>query len=113
VVIVLLAMWAYVFDPIVAGYTLPCPWYEFTGLLCPGCGLQRATHALLHGDFRSAFEANPLVFLLLPLTVAVIVTWYVERCFDVPAARFRMPVWVVILLIVVVLLFWVLRNVSA
>jgi len=42
------------------GY-LPCLWYQLTGLLCPGCGSQRALHLLLHGNFSEAFLYNQLL----------------------------------------------------
>ena len=32
-----------------------------TGLDCPGCGFQRALHALLHGHFRKAIDYNPFL----------------------------------------------------
>lgn len=39
-----------------------CPVHALTGLLCPGCGIQRAISALLHGDLKSAFDFNQLMF---------------------------------------------------
>lgn len=45
-----------------------CFSYAVTGLYCPGCGLLRSTHALLHGDVGTAFGFNilvpPLLFFL-------------------------------------------------
>ena len=37
------------------------------GFPCPGCGLTRATLALVHGDFAGALHLHPLVFVLAPL----------------------------------------------
>jgi hypothetical protein len=34
---------------------------------CPGCGMTRATLALLHGDFSRAFALHPLSPLIVPL----------------------------------------------
>ncbi len=31
-----------------------------TGLLCPGCGSQRAIHQLLHGHLAASFQYNQL-----------------------------------------------------
>lgn len=45
----------------------PCLIRVITGFPCPGCGLTRATFALLVFDFKGAFFFNPMVFLVWPL----------------------------------------------
>lgn len=55
------------------GWTLwPCTFAEVTGLPCPGCGLTRATSALLHGDWRSSWQFHPFAgfFVLVSIFVA-------------------------------------------
>jgi hypothetical protein len=47
-----------------------CPMATVLGIPCPGCGLTRATLALLHGDIHGAFRLHPLVFVLAPLFAA-------------------------------------------
>lgn len=42
-----------------------CPFLAMTGSPCLTCGATRATVALFHGDFLSAFSWNPLTFLAL------------------------------------------------
>jgi hypothetical protein len=37
-----------------------CPIFEYTGLLCPGCGGTRAFAALLHGHISEALHWNGL-----------------------------------------------------
>ena len=44
-----------------------CPMAGVLGVPCPGCGLTRATLALLHGDLRSALHLHPLVLLIAPI----------------------------------------------
>lgn len=44
-----------------------CPTAFFFGVPCPGCGLTRASLALLRGDFAAALRFHPLAPLLAPL----------------------------------------------
>lgn len=41
-----------------------CPFYNLTGLPCPGCGLTRAFVCLGHGQWRESLHWHPLGWLL-------------------------------------------------
>lgn len=56
----------YLHDPERGGF-LDCPFRLLTGLLCPGCGSQRAIHDLLHLRVVEAFGHNALLVLSIPL----------------------------------------------
>lgn len=58
----------YVADPSTA-HMPQCTFKLITGLDCPGCGSQRALHALLHGHIAEAMAFNPAVSILIPLGV--------------------------------------------
>ncbi len=49
-----------------------CLHHYLFGFGCPGCGMTRALHSLLHLDFGSAYEFNLAVFVLFPLLVTEI-----------------------------------------
>lgn len=49
------------------GKGVPCLFYQFTGLQCPGCGMTHAGMALLSGDWKAAFEYNMLMFTFFPI----------------------------------------------
>lgn len=49
-----------------------CPTAFFFGVPCPGCGLTRATLALLHGDLHAALRFHPLVPVLAPWMGAIV-----------------------------------------
>ena len=54
-------------DP--AKYSLfhKCPFFMISGgLRCPGCGSQRAIHALLNLEFKEAFLYNPMIIISIP-----------------------------------------------
>ena len=57
------------FPPEQYGFYPRCPFYELTGLLCPGCGATRALAALAHGNLADALHWNALVVMLLPVFV--------------------------------------------
>ncbi len=101
-------------DPAAPGTHLPaCPLYELTGLWCPGCGLTRATHAVLRGNLGAAFGYN----LFFPAFLgAIVVGWLVwmRAALGRPALRWvtRIPVWSGVALAVALVAFGVLRNLN-
>lgn len=56
----------YLLDPATTPFPR-CPFRTLTGLLCPGCGSQRALHDILHLDIPAAFHHNALLVLSIPL----------------------------------------------
>ncbi len=58
-------------DPEGAGWMPKCMFRELTGWECPGCGAQRALHALLHGRWAEAWGYNPFLFVIVPVAVGL------------------------------------------
>lgn len=58
-----------------------CPLASSVGVPCPGCGLTRATLALLNGDVQAALRFHPLVWLLAPAALLFLgaVSWELLR----------------------------------
>ena len=46
-----------------------CLFRNLTGMPCPGCGMGRAVHAVLHADWQAAWAFNPMVVVAFPLLV--------------------------------------------
>lgn len=50
-----------------------CLFLQLTGWQCPGCGSQRAIHALMHGDWAGAWSYNrALPFIVALMVVAAV-----------------------------------------
>lgn len=54
---------------------IPCIWKSVFGIKCPGCGLTTASISLINFDFPEAFNANPLIFIIIPIGLVFV-------CFD-------------------------------
>lgn len=59
----------YTFAPTAYSFYPRCVFRSLTGLECPGCGITRATHHLLHGRLDEAFRLNPMLFVLIGLVL--------------------------------------------
>jgi len=100
----------YALDPSQSGMFPRCTFLTLTGYKCPGCGSQRAIHALLHGDVVGAFKYNALLLISIP---------WIALCLYAETQRIRNPrlytrinapqlMW---FFLATVLLWWLLRNI--
>lgn len=101
----------FAFDPLKAGFFPPCPFHLLTGLYCPGCGTQRALHALLHGHLATAASYNLLSVAALPVVGYGLVISAADRLRKrSPRASVLYRPWFSRAVLAAVLLFWILRN---
>jgi hypothetical protein len=88
-----------------------CVFHAATGLNCPGCGMTRATFAVLHGRMGEAFRMNPLGMILLPVAFVGIglemLGWMRGRPLSVRLNFGIAGTWWVV---GAIFAFWVLRN---
>ena len=89
----------YFVDPATSSLYPACPLQSLTGLDCPTCGTLRATHLLLHGQFRAAFALNPLLFIALPVLALLYLRPSLAR-----------PRWVPWSLLAILLAYFLIRN---
>jgi hypothetical protein len=102
----------FLFDPSLSNFFPKCIFHSLTQLDCPGCGSQRAIHALLHGNILLAADFNFMAIVFLPLllysaVIAIANTFFHQQWHQ---GIFYSP-WFVKIVLLVVLLFWVLRNI--
>lgn len=56
-----------------------CPAALITGFPCPGCGITRAAFCILCGDFVSAWQINPCIYIWLCFTVLYFYFQYYKK----------------------------------
>ena len=81
VAVVALGVWLLrTFDPSATGSLFPsCVFHDLTGWYCPGCGITRALHALVHFDLARALAMNAFLVLSLPLLAAMTIQGFTQR----------------------------------
>lgn len=110
VVFVTVAVVYFVFDPSSTRLFPKCAFLSLTGFKCPGCGSQRAIHALLHADVIGAIRYNALLVITLPFIAFVFASRYWKAHF--PRLYSHMNSTTVSLTAaVIVCLWWILRNI--
>ena len=98
-------------DPAAGGGIPPCPFHAMTGLWCPGCGLTRATHAVLRGHIAAAFGFNLFFPLFLAGTVIAWLAWVRSALGRAPLGWLvRVPARLPVAAGVALLAFGALRN---
>ncbi len=104
----------YHFDPSKFGFFPRCWLHSYTGLHCPGCGGQRAVHALLHGDIVAACRYNLMLMLVGPYLAWVGAMDLSRRARrlppPIPGAQNNRKLWV---FFTAMILFGILRNIPS
>ena len=98
------------FDPSASRWFPRCPFLMLTGLKCPGCGTQRAFHALLHGDVLSALHFNAL----LPVSIPLLLLYGYAELVRTRKPRFYNrvnSVTAILAVLIVVIVWWIVRNI--
>lgn len=89
-----------------------CPIYSTTGIYCPGCGSQRALHDFLHLDLKGVLEHNILflfgiLILIYDITIKILNEYFNKRIRNLLNYK-RTP----IIILIVIVLFWIVRNIT-
>ena len=111
-IIVVLFILYYLVNPMCDNFPIKCPWMLLTNTQCPACGLQRALHALLHGDVSIALSYNYFFILSIPYAIlAIVSTWYnFNHVFDKVKSLVFHP-YTLYCYVLLYFIWWVVRNI--
>jgi len=90
-----------------------CPFRSVTGLMCPGCGAQRALHYLFNFDVVNAAKQNLLLVASIPYVVLGLAFDHLLKP-NALIAKWRKRLYgknAIVVVLVLIVGFWVLRNV--
>ncbi len=108
---VLLVGFLYALFVNITGWAVPCVFHWITGLQCPSCGVTHMFMAMLHLDFKEAFQSNQAIFILLPLILLLLGFYTVTY---IKTGSRKLKKWqevLLFLLCTLLLLFGIVRNI--
>lgn len=92
--------------------SIPCVYYELTGIYCPGCGMTRAFLSLLKLDFYQALRYNAFSIIVAVLLALYILGGIYGWLFNkINFMEKKIPSLVWIIFIVALLVYGILRNI--
>ncbi|TSE08542.1 DUF2752 domain-containing protein [Aquimarina algiphila] len=110
-VCILLSLY-YFSNPTEVNFFPKCPFHTLTGFHCPGCGSQRALHQLLHFEIMETLNYNALYILglgtiIYNTSVNTINKYWNKNYYNI-LYHPKTPIYIGIIII----LFWILRNID-
>ena len=107
-----LSVYLYSHSPFTGKFAIPCITRELFKVYCPGCGATRATYELLHGDLWLAFRYNPLLIVGIPFIIFLLLLLIGISINDKPIlSESLLSPTLVRVVLVVIISFWILRNI--
>lgn len=101
----------YLYDPTTSAYSYHCPIKALTGFDCPGCGGQRAAHALLHLRFNEAVAYNPFLVVAALYLFAVVALQFLKGPRVEKARRFVFSQTMVWIYLALMIAWTIVRNI--
>ncbi len=89
-----------------------CPLYSYTGIYCAGCGSQRAIHQIINGNILTGIRHNYLLILVFAVLSYKAGLFVLNTIFNKTYSDIFHRSLVTKVILVLVLLFWALRNIN-
>ena len=102
----------FIYNPGALSIFPKCPFYSLTGLYCPGCGSQRAIHQFLHGHLLEGLKHNFLIVILATVLIYDGTIFLLNHFTKKPINNLLHQSIITKLILIIILSFWVLRNIN-
>jgi hypothetical protein len=104
-------IYLYSFDPAASDTIYPHSLSrEWGGFYCGGCGMLRALHQLLHGNWRAALRFNPLLIICLPYFFYWITPYLLKYFYQIDLYPIKHQKKQILLTVAIALIYGILRN---
>jgi len=101
----------YYINPSEVDFLPKCILFTTTGLYCPGCGSQRATHHLLNFNILGVLQQNLFYFVVLLLVGYHLIISSINLLFKKHIYNYLYHPKTPVLFLIFLILFWILRNI--
>lgn len=98
-------------NPSEVDYLPKCPLYVTTGIYCPGCGSQRATHFLLNFNILGVLQQNVLYLIGVFIIGYHLCVLGINLFFKKNIYNYIYHPKTPIIILTLMILFWLLRNI--
>lgn len=109
--VLILALFYFFINPNEVNFLPECPLYFTTGIYCPGCGSQRATHQLLNFNFLGVLQQNVLYFISLFILGYHMIVTGINAFFKINIYNFLYHPKTPLIILAIIVIFWILRNI--
>ena len=97
-------------DPAESNIYPPSLTREWGGFYCAGCGMLRAIHQMLHGNWQAAFRLNPLLVISLPYIFYWILPYFFKYFYRLNLYTVAYPRQQLIVVGIITIVYGALRN---
>lgn len=106
-----LVLFYFFINPNEANFFPECPLYYTTGIYCPGCGSQRATHQLLNFNVFGVLQKNVLYFISLLILGYHLTVLGINALFKKNIYNYVNHPKTPLVILGIIVIFWILRNI--
>lgn len=100
----------FTYNPLEYAWFPKCAFYQLTGLECPGCGSQRAIHAILNGNILEGLRTNPFIIISIPYGFLLIMILIFKTPFTEKLRTKLLNYKVLYIYCTIFIGWWIIRN---